>query len=132
MAGGYPPHPNQGQPQGYGQPQPGYGQPQPGYGQQPQVNINVQGPMPGAPHGVDPKTGLPFSDKEKATVGFLQLLALIVGIGGIGRLVAGHTGVGVAQLVLSCTGIGQLWSIIDGILILVNGGTDGDGRPLRG
>ena len=31
---------------------------------------------------------------------------------------------------LTC-GIGGIWPLIDGILILVNGGTDADGRPLR-
>lgn len=89
-------------------------------------------PNPSAPYGVHPKTGMPYSDKQKVLVGLLQLLPIIVGIGGIGRLVAGHTGIGVAQLVLSFVCIGGLWSIIDGIIILVSDdATDGQGRPLR-
>ncbi len=45
----------------------------------------------------------------------------------------GHIGIGVAQLVVTLVtlGCGAVWSWVDGILILVNGGTDGDGRPLR-
>ena len=87
---------------------------------------------PNAPFGVDPKTGIPYSDKQKVLVGGLQMIALIFGIGGIGRLYAGHTGTGVAQLLLSCVGIGAIWSIIDGILIFTNDrATDGQGRILR-
>lgn len=111
MAGGYPPQPQYGAPQGYGQ--------QPAHD-------------PNAPYGIDPKTGIPFSDKEKGTVGFLQLLPIIIGFGGIGRLYAGDTGTGIAQLLLSCIAVGSIWSIIDGILILTNGGKDGQGRILRG
>ncbi len=114
-------------PQGYppqgGQQQGQYAQPQ---GQYP------QGASPNAPYGVDPKTGLPYSDKSKVVVGILQLLPIIVGIGGIGRLVAGHTGVGVAQLVLSFVCVGGIWSIIDGIIILAsNDAVDGNGLPLK-
>ena len=45
----------------------------------------------------------------------------------------GHTKIGVLQLVVGLVtcGIGGLWGIIDGILILVNGGVDAQGRPLR-
>ncbi|MCB9893827.1 MAG: TM2 domain-containing protein [Planctomycetes bacterium] len=118
-------------PQGYppqGGQQGGYQQPQGGYQQPP-----AQAPYdPNAPYGVDPRTGIPYSDKQKSLAGFLQLLALVVGIGGIGRFYSGHIGIGVAQLILCCTGIGQLWSIIDGIILLTSEtATDGDGRPLR-
>ena len=110
-------------PQGY-PPQGQQGPTQP-YGQQ-------QGQNPNAPYGVDPKTGLPYSDKQKVLVGILQLLPIVVGIGGIGRLYAGHTGVGVAQLILSCIAVGSIWSIIDGIIILVSDDAkDGNGLPLR-
>ncbi|WP_326553965.1 NINE protein [Micromonospora sp. NBC_01813] len=52
---------------------------------------------------------------------------------GVGRFYTGHTKIGVLQLVVSVVtcGIGGLWGFIDGILILVNGGTDAEGRPLR-
>lgn len=105
------------------------GSPPQGY---PQQHAQPSGPNPNAPYGIDAKTGLPYSDKQKVLVGVLQLLPLIVGIGGIGRLISGHTGIGVAQLLLSFVCLGGIWSIIDGIIILVSDdATDGQGRPLR-
>ncbi|MFS8096067.1 NINE protein [Lentzea alba] len=83
-------------------------------------------PNPAAPYGVDPMTGLPLSDKSKIAAGVLQLF---LGNLGIGRFYTGHVGIGVAQL-LTCGGCG-IWSLIDGIIILVNGGTDAQGRKLR-
>jgi len=120
---GYPP---QGQPGYPPQGQPGY-PPQQGYQQPPQQQVNPQ-----APYGVDQRTGIPYSDKQKQLAGFLQLLPMVVGIGGIGRCYAGHVGIGVAQIVLSCIGVGQIWSIIDGIIILTSDQVlDGNGMPLR-
>ncbi|MFD5831215.1 NINE protein [Lentzea sp. NPDC060358] len=81
---------------------------------------------PAAPYGFDPLTGLPLSDKSKVAAGVLQLF---LGNLGIGRFYTGHTGIAVAQL-LTCGGCG-IWSLIDGIMILVNGGTDAQGRKLR-
>ena len=81
---------------------------------------------PAAPYGYDPMTGLPLSDKSKIAAGVLQLF---LGNLGIGRFYTGHVGIGVAQL-LTCGGCG-IWSLIDGIIILVNGGTDAQGRKLR-
>jgi TM2 domain-containing membrane protein YozV len=119
---GYPPH------QGGPQPQGQYPQGQYPQGQYPQQH----GASANAPYGVDPKTGLPYSDKQKMLAGILQLLPVVILFGGIGRLYAGHTGIGVAQLILSCTGIGSIWSIIDGILILVSDDAkDANGLPLR-
>jgi hypothetical protein len=113
MAGSPPPG-QQGYPQG--------GYPPPGQ----------QGLDPEAPYGRHPRTGVPYSDKQKIVIGMLQLLPIIVGIGGIGRLVMGDTGTGIAQLLLSCVLIGSIWSIIDGIIILVSDDiTDPTGRPLR-
>ncbi|NLC97963.1 MAG: TM2 domain-containing protein [Actinomycetales bacterium] len=86
-------------------------------------------PQPGAPFGVDPLTGLPFSDKTKLIAGLLQILIPI----GIGRMYMGQIGLGVAQLlvtVVTC-GIGSIWSFIDGILILVGQPKDEKGLPLR-
>ncbi|MCC7508578.1 MAG: TM2 domain-containing protein [Planctomycetes bacterium] len=91
-----------------------------------------QGGQPGAPYGVDPRTGRPYSDKQKMIVGLLQLLPLVIGLGGIGRIYAGHTGTGVAQLILSFFCVGSIWSIIDGIMIMVSeDATDANGLPLR-
>ncbi|SER40009.1 protein of unknown function [Lentzea xinjiangensis] len=81
---------------------------------------------PAAPYGFDPVTGVPLSDKSKVAAGVLQLF---LGNLGIGRFYTGHTGMAVAQL-LTCGGCG-IWSLIDGIIILVNGGTDAQGRKLR-
>lgn len=83
-------------------------------------------PNPAAPYGYDPVTGLPLSDKSKIAAGVLQLF---LGNLGIGRFYTGHVGIAVAQL-LTCGGCG-IWSLIDGIIILVNGGTDAQGRKLR-
>jgi hypothetical protein len=83
-------------------------------------------PNPSAPYGYDPITGIPYSDKSKVAAGVLQLF---LGHFGVGRFYMGDTGIGVAQL-LTCGGCG-IWALIDGIMILVNGGTDAEGRKLR-
>ncbi|MEV6695097.1 TM2 domain-containing protein [Micromonospora sp. NPDC051196] len=79
-------------------------------------------PEPGYPQGV--------SDKSKVVAG---VLGILLGSLGAGRFYTGHIKIAVLQLVVSvCTlGIGGLWGLIDGIMILVNGGTDAQGRPLR-
>lgn len=87
------------------------------------------GPSPEAPYGRHPVTGAPYSDKSKIVAGLLQIIIPL----GIGRMYAGHTGLGVGQLVvtlLTC-GIGALWPFIDGIIMLVGDPTDANGRPLR-
>ncbi|NUT46950.1 MAG: DUF1707 domain-containing protein [Saccharothrix sp.] len=104
--GGYP---------GYADPSQGYGT---AYGYPPGFNLN-------APYGVDPLTGQPLSDKSRIAAGVLQLALPF----GIGRFYIGDTGIGIAQL-LTCGGCG-IWSLIDGIILLVNGGTDSQGRKLR-
>ncbi|KXK58612.1 MULTISPECIES: TM2 domain-containing protein [Micromonospora] len=70
------------------------------------------------------------SDKSKLVAG---LLGILLGGFGAGRFYMGDTKTGVLQLVVSLVtcGIGGIWGFIDGILILVNGGVDGQGRPLR-
>ncbi|MGM1062992.1 DUF1707 domain-containing protein [Saccharothrix sp. Mg75] len=116
---------------GYQQPgyqQPGYGAP---YGQpystagHPPPGYYPPGYSPNAPYGVDPLTGQPLSDKSRVAAGVLQLLLPF----GIGRFYTGDTAIGVAQL-LTCGGCG-IWSLVDGIVLLVNGGTDSQGRKLR-
>ncbi|HKS97933.1 MAG TPA: TM2 domain-containing protein [Rugosimonospora sp.] len=101
---------------------PGYavpaGYPPPGYGY-----------YPYPPPGYD-AYGRPLSDKSKVVAG---VLGLTLGGLGIGRFYTGHVGLGVLQIVvtfLTC-GLGHFWGMIDGILILVNGGTDAQGRVLR-
>lgn len=67
------------------------------------------------------------SEKNQVAAGVLQILLPF----GIGRFYTGHTHIAVAQLVTSFMFVGVIWSIIDGIMILVNGGTDAEGRRLR-
>ena len=52
---------------------------------------------------------------------------------GIGRFYTGHTGLAIAQLLVTIVtfGFGFLWSFIDGIVILAGNPTDPEGRPLR-
>lgn len=69
------------------------------------------------------------SDKNRILAGVLQLIPVV---GGIGRLYMGHTAIGIMQVLTSICGIGYVWSIIDGILILCgNVKYDGYGRVMR-
>jgi TM2 domain-containing membrane protein YozV len=67
------------------------------------------------------------SDRNRVLAGILQIL-----IPGVGRMYLGYAAYGVLQLVFTlCFGIGYLWSIIDGIIILTGGvKLDGYGRQL--
>jgi Domain of unknown function (DUF1707)/TM2 domain len=67
------------------------------------------------------------SDRYRVAAGVLQIMLPF----GIGRFYTGHNHIAIAQLLTSFAGIGVLWSIIDGIIMLVNGGTDSEGRELR-
>ncbi len=147
--GGYPPgfggpggnHPPggfgpPGSPGGYGAPPPGqppyggygatpggygYGGPGPGYpGGHP-------GAAPNAPYGIDPTTGLPFSDKQKLVAFLLQFF---FGMVGAGRFYTGHTTIAVLQLLFGWLTCG-LWPFIDSILMLIGKVPDAQGRPLR-
>ncbi len=95
---------------------------------------------PGAPYGVHPQLGLPYSDKQKILAAILQLL---VGFG-VGRFYIGHTNLAVAQLVACIAGLLLsfftcglsafvfLWTFVDGIILLVsNDVRDANGYPLR-
>lgn len=98
-----------------------------------------------AAYGVDPLTGVAWSDKSKTTAGLLQLLLPLVGVCGIGRLYSGQIALGLAQLlgfflgcVLMVVLIGfvvapavWLWAVVDGIVLLSSGGRDQYGRLLR-
>jgi TM2 domain-containing membrane protein YozV len=83
-----------------------------------------------APYGVDPLSGLPYSDKSKLAAG---LLGIFFGGLGVGRFYTGHVGLGVAQLLVSLVtfGVGALWGLIDGIMMLAGNSRDAQGRPLR-
>lgn len=112
-----------GPPVGYGAPPPGGYGPPPGY---PQPGMM----QPGAPYGVDPVTGMPLSDKSKMAAGLLQIF---LGSFAVGRFYLGYTGLAIAQIAvvwLTC-GVGALWPLIDGIMILTGKVPDAQGRPLR-
>jgi hypothetical protein len=90
--------------------------------------VSHPGVDPHAPYGREPRTGQPYSDKSKVVAGVLQLFLPF----GVGRLYAGHTAIGIAQLLLTVFfGIGLVWAFIDGIVILAGRPTDPFGRPLH-
>jgi TM2 domain-containing membrane protein YozV len=83
-----------------------------------------------APYGIDPVTGMPYSDKSKMVAGLLQIF---LGSFGVGRFYLGYTGIGILQLCavwLTC-GLAGLWPLIDGIMMLTGKVPDAQGRPLR-
>ncbi|WP_040919993.1 DUF1707 SHOCT-like domain-containing protein [Saccharomonospora glauca] len=69
------------------------------------------------------------SDRSAVTAGILQIVLPF----GTGRFYTGENRRATFQLV--CTiltlGVGALWPIVDGIILLLEGGTDGQGRPLK-
>jgi TM2 domain-containing membrane protein YozV len=83
-----------------------------------------------APYGIDPVSGMPYSDKQKMTAG---LLGIFLGSCGVGRFYLGYTGLGIAQICVSwfTCGFGTIWPLIDGIMILTGKVPDAQGRPLR-
>ena len=127
MQGGYPPPPNNDPPPPGGPPPGGYGAPPPGAFGAPPPPAMAQA---NAPYGIDPVTGMPYSDKQKMTAGLLQLF---LGSFGVGRFYLGYTGLGIAQIAvtwLTC-GLGAVWPLIDGVMILTGKVPDAQGRPLR-
>jgi hypothetical protein len=86
----------------------------------PQFPSPVFRPMPAPPAVTSPKS--------RTVAGVLQIVLPF----GVGRFYTGHIGIAIAQLVLVIFtfGLGALWPVIDGIVLLVNGGTDAHGRPL--
>ncbi|HET7667244.1 MAG TPA: TM2 domain-containing protein [Mycobacterium sp.] len=115
---------------------PGGQYPPPYQGQQPgqqppyqQPGAYQGGAYPAAYYGVD-AYGRPLSDKSKLTAGLLQIF---LGGFGVGRFYLGYTNIGVLQLVVTIVtcGIGSIWGLIDGILILIGNVPDPEGRTLR-
>ena len=107
--------------------------PPPAYGQPPAPTgapVGAYGVSSTAPYGLDPRTGIPYSDKQKLVAGLLNILLPF----GVGRFYIGDSKTGVLQLVVTLVtcGLGSLWSLIDGILMLVHDDTkDSNGYILR-
>ena len=70
--------------------------------------------------------------KSRLTAG---LLGIFLGALGVHRFYLGYTSIGVLQILVTIAtcGIGGLWGVVEGILILGGSGikTDAEGRPLR-
>lgn len=138
--------PSWGAPSGAQQPPPTYPayQPPPGPPAAYPPPYGMQGGYPPVPGALDPYASQ-YSDKNKMTAGLLQLLLPFVGVCGVGRLYAGHTTIGVLQLVLYWVsfplalvfiGLPMLvgiwvWTVVDGIMMLSGQPRDGQGRLMR-
>ncbi|HCB04558.1 MAG TPA: hypothetical protein DEQ43_09985 [Nocardioides bacterium] len=105
--------------------------PQPGYQgyQQPGLPAGAYGVSSQAPYGLHPVTGIPYSDKNKIVAGLLQIFLPF----GIGRFYIGDTKIGVIQLVVTLVtcGIGGIWCLVDGIIMLATDSKDANGYMLR-
>ena len=84
----------------------------------PPVSMPYAQPMP-----------VPYSTRSKTVAGVLQIVLPF----GVGRFYTGQIGLGLLQLFVCMItfGFGTLWPLIDGIVLLANGGRDAEGRPLR-
>jgi len=74
---------------------------------------------------------VPPDAKSKLVAG---LLGILVGGLGVHRFYLGYIGIGIAQIAVTLVtcGLGGIWGLIEGILILVgNMNTDAQGRPLK-
>lgn len=69
------------------------------------------------------------NSKSKLTAG---LLGIFLGGLGVHNFYLGYTGKAIAQILLSCIGVGQIWGLIEGILILCGKiDKDANGNPLK-
>ena len=77
-------------------------------------------------------TAMPPADaKSKLVAG---ILGILVGGLGVHRFYLGYIGIGIAQIAVTfiTCGVGALWGLIEGILILTGSiNTDADGRLLK-
>ncbi|MEV4150020.1 DUF1707 domain-containing protein [Amycolatopsis sp. NPDC049691] len=109
-------------------PHPGFFGPPPAYAQA-TMQLPRYAPDPYAPPPAPmPYAPVPYSYRSKTVAGVLQIVLPF----GVGRFYTGQVGLGLLQLfVVLVTGIGFLWPLIDGIMLLKDGGLDAQGRPLR-
>ncbi|HEY3463732.1 MAG TPA: DUF1707 domain-containing protein [Amycolatopsis sp.] len=99
--------------------------PHPGFLAPPQMPMPVYAPPPPMPYAQP----VPYSYRSKTVAGVLQIVLPF----GVGRFYTGQIGLGLLQLFVCVitVGFGMIWPIIDGIVLLANGGLDAEGRPLR-
>ena len=87
---------------------------------------NYAPPPPPAGYSADP------AQKSRIAAGILGIL-----LGGLGihRFYLGYVGIGIAQIAVTIVtfGVGSIWGLIEGSLILTGNGItkDSKGRPLR-
>jgi TM2 domain-containing membrane protein YozV/ribosomal protein S27E len=91
--------------------------------------LSADGYGPGA---IGSTPGARGAVKSKIVAG---LLGVFLGGWGVHRFYLGYIGIGIAQIVVTLVtcGIGSVWGLIEGILILTGSSitTDANGRPLR-
>ena len=89
-------------------------------------------PLPPPPGQPDTGGSADPPAKSRLTAG---LLGIFLGAFGVHRFYLGFTSIGVLQILVTIAtcGVGGLWGIVEGGLILGGTGitTDADGRPLR-
>ena len=88
----------------------------------PAAPAGAYGVSSSAPYGIHPATGIPYSDKQKLIAGLLNILLPF----GVGRFYIGDTKTGVLAArrhASSPAASARLWSLIDGIMMLVNDDT---------
>ncbi|MDR0463399.1 MAG: NINE protein [Pseudomonadales bacterium] len=78
-------------------------------------------------------TNAPVNPEAKSRM-VAGLLGIFIGSLGVHRFYLGYIGIGIAQILVTIVtcGIGSLWGLIEGILILTGNGvkTDAKGNPL--
>ena len=81
-----------------------------------------------------PAAGYSQNPAEKSRIA-AGILGILLGGLGIHRFYLGYVGIGIAQIAVTIVtfGIGAIWGLIEGILILTGSGItkDAKGRPLR-
>lgn len=79
------------------------------------------------------RPGKPVTGEQGGSRDWLTalLLSIFVGYLGVDRFYTGHTGLGVAKLLLTILcGVGLIWWLIDIIMIATGSFRDGQGQPL--
>jgi TM2 domain-containing membrane protein YozV len=100
----------------------------------PSQQAGYQAPQPGGVPQQQPAYGQPAYPGQKSRM-VAGILGIAFGAFGVHRFYLGYTNIGIIQIVVTVVtcGIGGLWGVIEGILILMkneNFLTDANGVPL--